>query len=215
MNAITPPPTFLDKAEAKLEEYIELLGEVAALNMSVARAAAPTAARDAATDEPNGKAALILSRATVAVQRSAALHARIVDDARGAARAERDASSGRRRVRAHPMQARVREMVEGAITAASRDSGTVARLMQGLSTRMETLDLEAELVDRPLATIVLDICRGLKIQALYKRFRDDEIADHQKAMATRTDAEAYYDARLGEYGLGVGVEPQPVAPDTG
>ena len=120
------------------------------------------------------------------VQRGLALKGRFAREARQAASGE---GRGWRRAPNHPRKKRLRELVARQITDAKAGPMKTAQLMRALDTRLDCLDLGAELGDRPIGIIALDITHGLGVPLGKCIYTDEEIAEAQEKLKVRTPFE--------------------------
>jgi hypothetical protein len=189
-----------------LAEDMADLGELKALCMRAARALTVEIEEQAPSDrEAAEKTTVALGRVVLMVQRTMALRLKFVVAAR---RDEREArgvggSGGRRRAPNHPRKPRARELVAGAIERYTTDAMKRARLTQAMDTRLDCLDVGAELIDRPLPVIAMDLCHGLNVPTQFCIYSDEEIEETKakcdRRILSEDEMEAQEAAREAEH----------------
>lgn len=118
---------------------------------------------------------LVFSRIARAVRQTVALEARLASEAearaqQGAAvQASQDAAQ---RVRTKQQKARIKRLVEDAISAGGRDTES---LLLDLDERLEDPDVEADFAAHPIGVVFAAICEDLGITADLRGFTDAEL----------------------------------------
>jgi hypothetical protein len=194
MDQMAPPaPSLPDPVrEGVTAADIAMLDRLAVLGMLAAEALSERLQQEVAEGQPP-RAAADLARVATFVHRGFALKARIANDARRAQRA--GSGTGRSHARRRPprdaRKRRVREMVVQAITETQAGPLKTAQLLRTLDTRLDTLDLGAELGDRPLAVIALDMSDALNLKLPKKSIHTDaEMAEARAKLELRRVSEA-------------------------
>ena len=177
MDQMAPPsPSLPDPVRRGVSaQDIANIDRICALAMAAAEALTVAVQRDAA--EGRLSAALntaALAKMALVLQRGVALKAKVARDAR---QADREAAGEGRRGAEHPRTPRLRQLVGEAITGMQAGPSKTARLLRSLETRLDCFDLGAELTDRPLAQIAMDMCHGLNVPTAFCVYTDEEIAE--------------------------------------
>jgi hypothetical protein len=187
MDLMAPPSADLSEPAgvSVTAADVGMLDRMNALGMEVIEALAPVVKREAAEGEI-GRSGGEMRAFMLTVQRGLALKGRFARDARQAVSGE---GRGWRRAPNHPRKRRLRELVAQQITDAKAGPLKTAQLLRALDTRLDCLDLGAELGDRPLGIIALDITHGLGVPLGKCRHTDEEIAEAQEKLKIRAPFE--------------------------
>ncbi|HVJ52904.1 MAG TPA: hypothetical protein VM689_10600 [Aliidongia sp.] len=178
-----------EAGEDRAERHLRLLKDLAEIGMNIARAverqALERAAAEPAQAEPATDIGLTFQRVAKAIRQTVALEAKLAADRdeglRRAAETEAARAEGRRRdarrARLYQRRRDVARAVRKAIDNTEyRDKED---LLADLAERLEDEDIEADLHDRPLSEIILQICKDLGIDGDW-RLWEGEAWEHEE-----------------------------------
>ena len=197
MDMMPPPsPSLPDPGGIRVSAAdLAMLDELNALGMQMVRALAPRVERDVAAGAP-GEAAEVMRGFMLTVQRGLALKGKWARDARLAERETSGAGRAFRRAPNHERKPRLKQLVMRAITDMKAGPMKTARLMRALETRLDCLDLGAELGDRPLGMIAIDLCNGLNVPLGKCIYTDAEMAETKAHLERRIANEDEMEAEM-------------------
>jgi hypothetical protein len=169
-----------DWARPLLEEQVRMLGELAAMGMTLSRAIIRQATEPDAQAVIQGDVALAFDRVTLAVRRTYALRARLIAEME-----DREAAAARRALQAAQDQddldeaaetvsrERVKRIVRRAIETDRQGDRDAERLCEDAEERLEDSDIYGDMADRPFSEIVAQICQDLGVTPDWSRMAQE------------------------------------------